>query len=173
MKQNLRNVMIIAAILMIGSSAIAATGEITSDFNNTAIAEGDYIWFSSSAQLMGVGNHPAKVYVRNAGIIFEADGLSYLISVPDSTVTFTPGQGMATASYNNGVWEVKAEPCCSSGNTFLSGVAFHVPEGGFTGGIKNVRWVSDYLSDTPGLKLAGSGQRQYIVISAMITPLLA
>ena len=44
MNQILRNAAILAAILMIGSSAMAATGEITSDFNNTAITEGDMLW---------------------------------------------------------------------------------------------------------------------------------
>ena len=70
----------------------------------------------------------------------RSGGVQYDIPVPDSDVEFEPEAGIATV-FENGAWKVQAQPCCSSGNTFLSGVSFKVPAVGFPGGIKNVRWT--------------------------------
>ena len=146
-----RSIMLSVAILFFCVAAMAAaTGAITTDFNDTALSAGDYIWFSSSTQVIGVGNRSATIYARNASIRFEANGEPYVIPVPDSAVKFSPGTGTAEAVFDKGTWKVFAEPCCSSGGTFLGGVAFTVPAGGFPGGIKNIRWTADYSSDADG-----------------------
>ena len=62
---------------------------------------------------------------------------------------------MAAAVFENGAWKIQTHPCCSSGNTFLTGVSFkvRVPAVGLPGGIKNIRWTSDFSSDTAEVKI--------------------
>ena len=121
MKHPWRIAILLILILMPCMSAFAVTGSITANFNNTSISGGNYIWFNSSVHVMGLGNHPAKIFVRNASIMFESGGASYIVPVPDSDITFEPNMGVATTVFENGAWKVHAQPCCSSGNTFLTG----------------------------------------------------
>ncbi len=156
MKSSKRSAIVLFVFLSLSSIATAeTTSSIDADFNNTPISAGNYIWFSSSTQVMGLGNHPAKVYVRNASVRFEASGITYTIPVPDSDIIFDPATTLARTVFNpaKNAWEVKAQPCCSSGNTFLTGAGFLVPASGFPGGVQNVKWQASYSTDTEGVKL--------------------
>ena len=136
-----RIAILLIASLMFSTPLLAVTGSITANFNNTSISGGHYIWFNSSVHVMGLGNHPAKIFVRNASIMFESGGASYIVPVPDSDITFEPNMGVATTVFENGAWKVHAQPCCSSGNTFLAGVSFNY----------NFPNSLDYMGDFLGL----------------------
>ena len=120
------------------------------NFNGTAIPAGDDIWFSSVAQVQGVGNSPVTIDVTNQTISFTANGTNYSINVPDTTLTLTPGQSTATASFNSG-WDVSV-PTHFSGNVFLGGTVFQAASG-LPGGIQNVDWQASFSANTAGLNV--------------------
>jgi hypothetical protein len=125
---------------------------ITGNFNGTAIAAGDTVWFSSVGKISGLGSSPSTLYLTGGTIWFTADGTPTTLSVADATVSFTQLATQATTTYSAGSgWLVTAPPHFS-GNVFLGGTGFPVP-GGLPGGIKNVTWQWNVSSDTTALKL--------------------
>lgn len=123
---------------------------IVSNFNGTPIhaAPGTTVWFSSVMKASGLGSDPVTIRVDQATITSAAFGT---VSVPNATVTFTPGAGSATTSYDAGTntW-VTSVPTGLGGNTFLDGVALPVPNG-LSGGIKDITWTMNFTTDTPGV----------------------
>ena len=122
MKQAGRIAILLILMLMPCTSAFAVTGTINANFNNTAISGGNYIWFSSSVHVMGLGNHPAKIFVRNASIMFESGGASYIVPVPDSDITFEPNMGVATTVFENGASIRPSEMYCRKSSTAVHGL---------------------------------------------------
>src|SRR5579872_631482 len=98
---------------------------ITSSFNATAIPAGDYIWFSSVAQVSGAGTAPVTLHVKDQTIDFTSNGNSYSIAIPDSTTVLSPATTTASTSYGSNGWSVSA-PSNYSGNVFLSGLGWQV-----------------------------------------------
>jgi hypothetical protein len=131
----------------------SATSLIQSNFNGTAIAAGDTVWFSSVAKVSGLGSAPATLDIENATINFSANGTAYHVSVPNAAVTFSPTVTTAVTSFDaaTNTWETTV-PVNPAGNTFLAGVALPVP-GGLPGGINPVTWQAQFESDTPGLSV--------------------
>jgi hypothetical protein len=129
----------------------SATSIIQSNFNGTAIAAGNTVWFSSVAKVSGLGSAPATLFVENATIDFSANGTAYHVSVPNAAVTFSPTVTTAATTFDaaTSTWETTV-PLNPAGNTFLAGVALPVP-GGLPGGINPVTWQATFQSDTPGL----------------------
>ena len=128
---------------------------ISSNFNGTPIAAGDFIWFSAALKVQGLGSDPVTIGFAGS-IQFAANGLLYLVSVPTAVVNFLPGVPVATTAYcaSNGQWVTTVPLNGLSGNVFLDGVAFQAPApGGFPGGIKQVTWQGMFFSLTPGLKV--------------------
>ena len=46
--------------------------------------------------------------MTGSSVSFTADGVPYTVTVPDTTVNFSPTATQATASYVNGTWVVTA-----------------------------------------------------------------
>src|SRR5579862_4863623 len=137
----------------VAAPAFAANGQssIQSNFNGTAIAGGNYIWFTSVCKVTGLGSSPVTIQVVNQTITFSAKGTPYTLAVPDSTITFSP-TATATTSFSGG-W-VTTAPSSLGGNTFLSALAFQVPAGGFPGGINPVSWQGQFLSSQAGVTVS-------------------
>jgi hypothetical protein len=80
----------ICVLLLAATSAFAhpfkCTSAITSNFNGTAIANGDYVWFNAVLKVNGLGNAPATIFATHASITFTANGHVYQLAVPDSHV---------------------------------------------------------------------------------------
>jgi hypothetical protein len=138
---------------------------ITADFNGTAIAAGNTIWFNSEAHVAGLGSGTATVKVTDATVSLTANGTAYTVNVPNTTVTFTSLATRATTSYTSDGWLITAPPVFD-GNVFIGGAGLKAPSGGgliggllgglglaggFPGGIKNVTWRANFTADTPGL----------------------
>jgi hypothetical protein len=121
---------------------------IAFNFNPTPIAAGSTVWFSSGVQAGGLGNGPVTLQFTNQSIAFTAGGSNYNVSVPNSTITFTPGTTVATTTYSasTNTW-ITAVPSNLGGSDFLGGVALAVPSG-LPGGISNVNWQGQMQSDT-------------------------
>lgn len=125
---------------------------ITSNFNGTAIAANDTLWFSSVFKPSGIGSDP--VTIRVTGQQITSPGLP-TINVPDSLITLSAGTTATTATTSfdaqNNTW-VTNLPLKFSGNGFLGGVA--VPAAAAPpGGTKSISWTATFTTDTPGVSL--------------------
>ena len=118
-----------------------ASSSIQSNFNGTPIAGGTFIWFTSVIKVQGLPSSPQTVIFQQQTIKFTANGTSFTLHVPNGSVQFVPGATSATTTFNTTThtWGTTV-PSSIGGNTFLSGLAFHVPAGGLPGGINPVTW---------------------------------
>ena len=124
------------------------------------IPAGDYIWFNAvvnNVSGLPSGSNQVKLYLTNSTISFTANGTSYMIPVPNGVVTFNSASQSSGAktSYDltSGRWSTVVAKTALTGNTFVTGLAFPVPAGGFPTGIQNVAWSASYSTDTPGITL--------------------
>jgi hypothetical protein len=130
---------------------------ISSNFNGTAIAQNNYVWFSSVLKVGGLSQATTTtVLFVNQHIDFTAAGTSYHLPVPNSRLTFDPAATASTAtvtfSITRNEWEITV-PTSTSGNTLLSGLAFPVPAGGLPGGINPVTWSGNLIDTAPNLSV--------------------
>jgi hypothetical protein len=126
---------------------------ITSNFNGTPIAAGDFIWFNSVIKVQGLGTDPVTIGFAGS-ISFSVNGIQYVVPVPSAVINFSPTTAVATTKYCNGQWVTNVPLTGLSGNIFLDGVAIQAPSpGGFPGGIKNITWQGMFFSMTPGLQI--------------------
>jgi hypothetical protein len=124
---------------------------ITGNFNGTAIPANDSIWFSSVAKVQGLGSAPTTLHFTDQSISFVANGTPYDLSVPDATLTLSPTATTASTSFDGSVWNTSS-PTHFSGNVFVAGLSFAVPNG-LPGGIHNVTWQMQVSSDTAGVSV--------------------
>lgn len=123
---------------------------ITSGFNGTPIAAGDYIWFNSVATIK-----PAKgttLYFSNQKIQFDVEGVPTNFSLPDSVITFDSNVSEATTTYDDFSGWNTVVPAGYSGNVFLGGSLLYLPAG-LPGGIKPVTWSGDMSGTAGGLSV--------------------
>lgn len=126
---------------------------ITSNFNGTPIAAGDFIWFNSVLKVQGLGSDPVTIGFTGS-ISFSVNGTLHVVPVPAAIVNFSPDVTVATTVFCNGQWVTTVPLSGLSGNVFLDGVALQAPTpGGFPGGIHDVTWQGMFFSVTPGLKI--------------------
>jgi hypothetical protein len=124
---------------------------ITSNFNGTPIAPGDFIWFNSVLKVQGLGSDPVTVGFTGS-ISYSVDGVPYVIPVPSAIINFLPSVPVATTVFCNGQWVTTAPLSGLAGNVFLDGVALQAPTpGGFR--IHDITWQGMFFSVTPGLKI--------------------
>ncbi len=130
-----------------------ASSSIASDFNSTAIASGNYIWFNSVAKVSGRNtSKTTTIQFRDGKISFTANGTPYVLTVPGSVLTFSPTAASAkTEVGSDGRWYITV-PASYNGNVFLSGLAWKLPVN-LPGGIKPVTWSGTFTSDSSGLGL--------------------
>lgn len=76
------------------------TSTITSNFNGTSIASGNYIWFNSVMKVSGLGNSTTNIFVKGGVVQFSANGVAYNLNVPDATITFSPNVTSASTSFD-------------------------------------------------------------------------
>jgi hypothetical protein len=153
----------VCLLLFVATSALAhpykCTSAIASNFNGTAIAAGDTVWFNGVLKVNGLGSAPARIFVTHASITFTADGQTYQLTVPDSQITLSSSITLATTFFAKLSpeigspigWRTALPASGLAGNDFLAGLSFAVPASGLPGGIKNVVWQGTFSSDTPGL----------------------
>ena len=133
-------------------ACIATTN--SQNFNGTAIAKGDYIWFSSVTSFPG-NNSRVKVLMRDSKIEFsdgaktyKIDGPKMRITVGESNLKFKfdrRGAGkFGKHADRKGTFRLKA-PLNTAGNDLLNGVAYKVPVD-LPGGIQNVTWSAKFYS---------------------------
>jgi hypothetical protein len=130
------------------------TSTIVSNFNGTPISAGNYIWFNSVFTVHGLSSSPTTIAFNNATIQFSANGNNYNLNVPGGTINFNPAIQMAKTVFDNNHqhWITSLAPG-SSGNTFLVGYTFQVPNGGLPGGINPVTWSGQFTTDTQGITI--------------------
>src|SRR5882757_9086502 len=153
----------VCVLLFATTSALAhpykCTSAIASNFNGTAIAAGDNVWFNAVLKVNGLGSAPARIFVTHASITFTAIGQTYQLTVPDSQITLSSSITLATTFFAKLSpeigspigWRTALPASGLAGNDFLAGLRFAVPASGLPGGIKNVIWQGTFSSDTPGL----------------------
>jgi hypothetical protein len=129
---------------------------ISSNFNGTPIAGGNYIWFNSVFSLPGFDTShltsPLTINFTGVTITFGSTtinapnvSITYDPSNPPPTTTFTPG--------SPGMWTTVLPITHLSGNNFLDAVEFLVPSGGLPGGIHPLTWSGTFTSSMPGLQV--------------------
>ncbi len=153
---SLRCAIVLACTLALGSLGVAdTTSSITANFNGTAIAGGDTIWFTSVLKPSGLGSNPVAIFVRKAAVTFTANGTNYSVPVPDSNIIFSPSATSATISFDStkNLWQITVPSSGLAGNSLLDGTQFIVPAGGLPGGIQNVKWQASFSTDTPGISM--------------------
>ena len=161
MTQKRKAMFLLICVLIIVAPASAyqeCTSTISANFNGTAIAQGDYIWFTGAFKIQGLGSSATTLFVSHASVSFTANGTTYTIKVPSSAITFASSITTATTEYvqlspsNLGKgWETKLPSSGLAGNDMLTAVEFKVPSSGLPGGIKNVTFTATFSSLTAGL----------------------
>src|SRR3954451_7459828 len=125
---------------------VPTVSTITGAFNKAPIPTGDTVWFSSFGTVNHLPSDPSTMRVTGSSVTFSADGQTYTVAVPDTTVNFTPGATTATTSFVNGNWVVTA-PRKFKGDVFL-GAAFLNVDAALPGSIRNVKWTNNITADT-------------------------
>ncbi len=131
-----------------------ASASLASSFNSTAISAGRYVWFTSVFTATGVPSAPTRINFDNSMIQFTANGASYKLKVPASTVTFDPAVASngASTTFNalTNTFTTRVRPGGDNGNVFLTGLGYRVPSA-LPGNISNVTWTGRFTTDTPGI----------------------
>ena len=133
----------------VSKDALAQTdpgSSITSNFNGTPIAAGDFIWFNSVLKVQGLGSDPVTIGFTGSISVHRrmAHRTWFPCRLPSST--FSPSVIVATTVFCNGQWVTTVPLSGLSGNVFLDGVAVQAPTpGGFPGGIKRCHVAGDVL----------------------------
>jgi hypothetical protein len=133
----------------------AGQTQLQSNFNESNIPGGYYVWFSGSLSPQNISNsQTTNFYMTNATVTFTENYQNHAVAVPDCQVTFSPNVTKATTSWDsvNNRWVTIAPTSGFNGNTFLSAVAYQIPNG-LPGNISNVAWTAAFATDTPGASL--------------------
>ncbi len=76
--------------------APSVASSIHSNFNGTAIAAGNSIWFNSVLKVKGVGTEPVTIRFVDSTIDFAVGTTNYHVAVPNAVVTISPEATLAT-----------------------------------------------------------------------------
>jgi uncharacterized repeat protein (TIGR01451 family) len=132
------------------ASACTSQCSISSNFNGTSIPGGDFLWFSCDVNCQGLPwNQPTTINCSGQTISFTSGGQSYCLPVSNCSITYSPSctTAVTACDSSDGDWVTCAPQSGLSGNQFLCGLAFQVPQGGLPGGIQNVTWSGNETSD--------------------------
>jgi hypothetical protein len=125
------------------------------DFGNSAIATGNDVWFSASADITPKESAlPLSVHFSGQWINLQlqgGNGIPLQIPAPNSEVVFSSTATTATTTYAGGQW-VTTVPVGYSGNVFIGGVAYQVPAGVSLAGAK-VDWTGVFSGTTNSFTL--------------------
>jgi hypothetical protein len=153
---------LLVGFLMVALQANAqyqeCTSTITANFNGTAIAQGDYLWFTGVLSVKGLGSSPTQLFVSHPSINFTANNKTYYLKVPSSVISFSSNTTTASTDFTQlkplflgKGWKTQLPSSGLAGNDLMTAVEFAVPAGGLPGGIKNVAFTATFSSYTPGL----------------------
>ncbi len=131
-----------------------SNSSVTSNFNNTTISAGRYIWFNSSFDPgpLGNGSDPVTILVTNGVITFTSNNVPYSLNVPNARIRFDASVTTASTQFINGEWETIV-PRIYTNDVFMSGLSYLVPID-FPGNYMNVKWTANISIDKPGISLA-------------------
>jgi len=132
--------------------AVCPASSISAGFNQIAIDGGKTIWFNSSFRVIGGDGSPVKFSTHGGQITFSDGVTSYVVPVPDATITFSSSAAQATTSFGANHWTTVV-PAGFADDVFLAGVKFTVPAGGLPASITPVTWTTNIQSDTAGVAI--------------------
>jgi hypothetical protein len=143
-----------ATVFVTVENRYIGSSTIVSNFNGTAIAGGDYVWFNSIVKVNGRNGREVAVRFDRSTISFTANNVNYVVNVPVNTIIFSAAVTQASTTYDSTTdsWTTLV-PVGYTGNVFLSGVAFKVPPEGLPGGISNIAWTGRFSSASSGLSV--------------------
>ncbi len=125
------------------------------DFGNTAIAPGQDVWFSASADITPRESSSAlTVHYSGQWINVQlkgGNGVPLEIPAPNSEIIFSATATSATTTFTGGQW-VTTVPVGFQGNVFIGGVAYQVPTGVSLAGAK-VDWTGVFSGTTSSFTL--------------------
>jgi hypothetical protein len=144
---------LITCLRVVADTGSAPPCLISSNFNGTPIAGGNYIWFNSVFSLPGFD--PSQLTKRltfsftGVTITFTANSTPYTVNGPSSSITYDPAATTATTTFTPGTpgqWTTTLPTTRLAGNDFLDAAEFLVPPGGLPGGIGPVTWQGTFSS---------------------------
>ena len=120
---------------------------VGSNFNGTAIPNGDTIWFNSHLK---VGGAKAGTTISFTGQTIQL-GSYGTFKVPDGQVVFSSTATKATTTYSGsepyaGTWTTTV-PVSGADEIFLSSLRLS-PSGGLPGGVNPINWGGTFSSTT-------------------------
>jgi phospholipase C len=125
------------------------------DISNSAIATGDYVWFSASADITPrESSLPLTVHYTGQWVNLQLhgdNGIPLSIPAPNSEVVFSSTATSETTTYTGGQW-VTTVPVGFTGNVFIGGVAYQVPAGVSLAGAK-ADWTGVFSGTTNSFTL--------------------
>ncbi len=129
------------------------TNSFASNFNGTAIAAGNYVWFHMHVNLSNTPSSTFHVRMKNSTIAFTDGTTNYVLPVPNSTITFSSTATSSSYTYSSVTGYQITIPLSSVSNNeiFIDGLPFLVPAGGLSGGINPVTWTASFNTDVNGV----------------------
>ena len=140
---------------VVGLSGVGLS-QLKCDFNQKGIHGKHHLWFSGSMHPWNIDpNATTSFYMTHGTVTFAANHQDYTVNIPDGIVTFSPHVRTASTSFDevNKRWVTMAPTWGINGSTFLSAVAYQVPDGGLPGSISGVTWSAAFSTDAPGASL--------------------
>src|SRR5579864_5905275 len=145
--------LLIACLPVVADTGTPPPCMISSNFNGTSIAGGNYIWFNSVFSLPGFDpthlTKPLTFSFTGVTITFTANSTPYTVNVPNASITYDPAATTATTTFSPGTpgqWTTRLPTTHLAGNDFLDAAEFLVPPGGLPGGIGPVTWQGTFSS---------------------------
>ena len=126
---------------------------VTKDFKNAAVPAGSTLWFTVLLKTKNLPASDATVQLENVVIEFDADGSTYRVELPDSTVQYKVGNNYASTYYDSleNRWTTTV-PARFDKELFATGVGFPL-DTALPGGVKAVRGWARVVSTTPGIEV--------------------
>jgi hypothetical protein len=135
------------------------TTQIASNFDGTAIAAGNTIWFNSVASFKGVDlTHGTSFVFLNGTISFDYTSAGVpkhaQLTVPATYITFSPTATQASTTFDStaNAWQTVV-PANTRQNVFLGGLAYLVPSTIDGGSVKSITWSGSFWSSTAGASM--------------------
>jgi hypothetical protein len=130
-----------------------STTSVTTNFNGTPISAGNYIWLTIHLKASGLPSQSVAT-VRFDNVLVEGtiSGAPYNLTLPSGIVVYNPNVTTSTLTFdpNSNTFTVTV-PSSLSGNAFVTGIPYLVPNGGLPGGITNLKVIGRMSTDAAGV----------------------
>jgi len=138
-------------VVKVEAAPVCTKATIESNFNGTAIPEGDWIWFNSVLKPSGTSSGGTIKFTNQKITIVKQNKEVVTLSVPNATITFSTGAKEGTTTFSGGEW-VTTVPAKFTDNVFLAGLAYQLPAT-LEGGANPVSWEGDFTTSSPTISL--------------------